>query len=201
MKKMLDLPKTEYDIEGISEAAKRLFKRRVTFMVAYFLALAVSVFLTVWLNVYLAVFIIGVMLSLMFGVLFIRQFRGFSPFDYSEIVGNIVRFHKVVKVVSTTSVGGVGFGTRRKYDSYKRDEMRLVISIGDGKRKCTYRPKRTSETHARYYEERGRAFHIWGTRYPVRLEANGETLLCPLCGEFNSRDVKHCLRCKNKILK
>lgn len=200
-KKISDTLETDYDVASISKIAKGRFKRKITKMAVCFVLFAASVFLAVWFNSYPAAFIGCGVAALVFGVLLSGQFKGFSFYDYSEISGEMERFHKDVKVVSTTSVGGVGFGTKRQYDSYKRDEMRLVITISDGGKKCTYRPKNTSETHARYYEERGRAFHVFGTRYPVLLDAHGENWLCPICGEFNSRDEKYCDRCNNKIMK
>ena len=201
MKKILDVPETDYDIFAISEFSKRMFRIKIVKLTVYFFLLFASVFVAVWFNSYPVAFIGGVAIGLLFAILLSKQLRGFSFYDYSEISGEIEKFHKDVKVVSTTSVGGVGFGTRRQYDSYKRDEMRLMIKIRDGERKCTYRLKNTSEAHARYYEEKGRAIHIFGTRYPVMPELSGENWLCPICGAFNSIDEKTCDCCGNKILK
>lgn len=198
---MLDIPKTDYDILAVLEVARRRFKVKIIKLAVYFLLFSASVFLAVWFNSSPAAFIGGAAVGLVFAILLSGQLKGFSWHDYSEISGEIEKFHKDVKVVSTTSVGGVGFGTRRQYDSYKRDEMRLVIKICDGKRTCTYRPKNTSEAHARYYEKKGQAMHIFGTRYPVMIETSGENWLCPICGAFNSIDEKNCDRCGNKILK
>ena len=58
-----------------------------------------------------------------------------------------------------------------------------------------------SEEHVKYYEEKGKATHIWGTHFPVRLESNDKNWLCPVCGEFNSVEEKVCAGCKTKILK
>lgn len=192
---------TVYDVESISKYTRARLKEKVIKISVFFILFSSSVFLAVWFNAYVAAFIGGVAFALVFGILLFKQLKNLSLTDYSEISGEIVKFHKDVKVVSTTSVGGVGFGTQRKYDSYKRDEMRLVIAISDGTRKCTYRNKNTSEAHARYYEKRGGALHIFGTRFPVLLDTCGENWLCPICGEFNPREEKYCDRCNNKIMK
>ena len=190
-----------YDIDVIERFALARYKKRVALIAVWLCGFLGAVFSAVWFNSYPFIFIPSVALALVFFIFLMRKLRGYHRSDRSQIVGEIIKFHKDVKVVSETSVGGVGFGAHRKYDSYKRDEMRLAITISDGsERKITYRLKGVSDTHARYYEQKGRAMHIAGTHFPVRLDSVGDSWLCPVCGAFNSLGEKICDRCENKII-
>jgi len=197
----LNLKGCAYDEESILRYAKGRFKKKVVFSSVYLFLFVAFAFLAIWFNGYPAVFIGGGAVSIVFGIMLTKQLAGFSFYDYSQISGEIEKFHKDIKAVSTTSVGGVGFGTRRQYDSYKIDEMRLALIIKNSEERRIYRIKRTSESHAKYYEQGGDAVHFWGTRYPVRLDTSDERALCPICGEFNIIGETYCARCNNKILK
>ena len=98
-------------------------------------------------------------------------------------------------------VGGINpFGTR-KYDSYSKNEIRLEVFIQKGEDVHGCFLKDVVEEHADYYEAKGKAMHIWGTHFPVKLEIGKEKWLCPLCGKFNANEEKTCEKCKKKILK
>ena len=80
-------------------------------------------------------------------------------------------------------------------------QTRLGIFIQNGDRVRGYFFNEGTEEHAKYYETKGEAIHIWGTHFPVKLEIGKENWLCPVCGEFNVNEEKTCARCKRKILK
>ena len=120
--------------------------------------------------------------------------------NFSSAYGEIADVHKDVKIVDTKFVGSIGLGPR-KYDHDNKSEVRLGVFIKNGEEVRGYFFNDGTEEHAKYYEAKGEAIHIWGTHFPVRLEIAGDKWLCPVCGEFNSNEEKTCTRCKRKILK
>ena len=76
-----------------------------------------------------------------------------------------------------------------------------IFYINDGEQIRACYLKCASEEHAQYYESKGEVIHIWGTHFPVKLQAENDKWLCPVCGEFNTIDKRTCSRCKNKIIK
>lgn len=193
--------KTQYDVTGLVSTAKANLCKFVAKIVIFSIMLVLSIIAIIFYGSYMLVFVGSVIiagLSVFFGSKLIKNFA-FS--DYSSANGEIVDIHKEIKIVDTMSVGGINpFGTR-KFDNYKKNEVRLGIFIQNGDQVRGYFFNEGTEEHAKYYESKGQAIHIWGTHFPVKLEIDKEKWLCPVCGEFNANEEKTCARCKRKILK
>jgi len=189
-----------YDSDGIIEFSKKRLTRTVLQLCICGILLIASVIAVLLFGENLPVFIISVSvvcLSLLFGSKSLKTLR---ISDYKSAVGEISEVYKDVRTVRTTKAGGIG--PLRKYDKYTKNEIRLGVFIkkADGEI-SSFHFNDGTEKHAEYYEEKGCAIHIWGTRFPVKLDLGKDEWLCPLCGEFNLKEEKDCVRCRNKILK
>ena len=193
--------KTQYDVAGLVSTAKaNLYKFVAKIVICVFL-LVLSILAIILYGSYMLVFIGGLILACVSAFLCSKLIKDFAFSDYSSASGEIVDVHKEIKIVDTMSVGGINpFGTRR-FDNYKENEVRLGIFIQNGDQVRGYFFNEGTEEHAKYYETKGEAMHIWGTHFPVKLEIGKENWLCPVCGEFNANEEKTCARCKRKILK
>ena len=193
--------KTQYDVAGLVSTAKaNLYKFVAKIVICVFL-LVLSFLAIILYGSYMLVFIGGLILACVSAFLCSKLIKDFAFSDYSSASGEIVDVHKEIKIVDTMSVGGINpFGTRR-FDNYKENEVRLGIFIQNGDQVRGYFFNEGTEEHAKYYETKGEAMHIWGTHFPVKLEIGKENWLCPVCGEFNANEEKTCARCKRKILK
>lgn len=192
---------TDYDIELLVSSAKKSLKKSLLMLGLYSFILAISVLAVIFWGSYIPVFVIGIIAACVFAFLILKRLKTIRFSDLKTSHGEIVDIHKEIKIVDTMSVGGINpFGTRR-FDNYKKNEVRLGIFIQNGNqvRGCFF--NEGTEEHAKYYETKGEAIHIWGTHFPVKLEIGKEQWLCPICGEFNVNEEKTCARCKRKILK
>ena len=193
--------KTQYDVDGLVALAKGNLCKFVAKIVICVFLLVLSILAIILYGSYMLVFIGGIIVACISAFFCSKLIKNFAFSDYSSASGEIVDIHKEIKIVDTMSVGGINpFGTRR-FDNYKENEVRLGIFIqnGDQVRGCFF--NEGTEEHAKYYETKGEAMHIWGTHFPVKLEIGKEQWLCPVCGEFNANEEKTCARCKRKILK
>ena len=193
--------KTQYDVAGLVSTAKaNLYKFVAKIVICVFL-LVLSILAIILYGSYMLVLIGGIIVACISAFFFSKLIKNFAFSDYSSASGEIVDIHKEIKIVDTMSVGGINpFGTRR-FDNYKKNEVRLGIFIQNGNQVRGCFLNEGTEEHAKYYETKGEAIHIWGTHFPVKLEIGKEQWLCPVCGEFNVNEKKTCARCKRKILK
>ena len=192
---------TPYDIVGLVEDAKKNLRSFIVQIAICGVLLILSILAIIFFGSYMLVFIGGIVLACVSAFSISKLIKKFSFADYSSARGEIVDVHKEIKIVRTTKVGGINpFGVRR-YDHDGKTEVRLGVFIQEGEqvRGCFFNDG--TEEHAKYYEAKGEAIHIWGTHFPVKLEIGAEKWLCPICGEFNSHEEKYCARCKRKILK
>ena len=193
--------KTQYDVDGLVALAKGNLCKFLTKIVLFNILFVISILAIIFYGSYLLVFIGGIILACISVFVCSKLIKQFAFSDYSSATGEIVDIHKEIKIIDTMSVGGINpFGTRR-FDNYKKNEVRLGIFIQDGDTVRGYFFNDGTEEHAKYYEAKGEAIHIWGTHFPVKLEIADDKWLCPICGEFNANDEKTCARCKKKILK
>ena len=193
--------KTQYDVAGLVALAKGNLCKFLTKIVLFSILFVISILAIIFYGSYMLVFIGGIILACISVFVCSKLIKQFAFSDYSSAIGEIVDIHKEIKIVDTMSVGGINpFGTRR-FDNYKKNEVRLGIFIQNGNQVCGCFFNEGTEEHAKYYETKGEAIHIWGTHFPVKLEIGKEQWLCPVCGEFNANEEKTCARCKRKILK
>ena len=188
-----------YDVDGLVAEAKKNLRNSIVKISIAAVVLTLSILAIVFFGSYMLVFIGGIVLACVSAFMCYKWVKQISFADYSSACGEIVDVHKDVKTVDTKVVGGIGLG-QRKYDSYNKSEVRLGVFIQDGEQVRGYFFNDGTEEHAKYYEAKGEAIHIWGTHFPVRLEIAGDKWLCPVCGEFNFNREKTCTRCKKKII-
>ena len=188
-----------YNVDGLVAEAKKNLRNSIVKICIATVVLTLSILAIIFFGSYMLVFIGGIALACVSAFTCYKRVRQIKFADYSSACGEIADVHKDVKIVDTKIVGGIGFGPR-KYDSYKKSEVRLGVYIQEGEQVLSYFFNDGTEEHAKYYEAKGDALHIWGTHFPVRLEMEGDKWLCPVCGEFNASEEKTCTRCKKKIL-
>ena len=188
-----------YNVDGLVAEAKKNLCNSIVKISVTAVVLVLSILAVVFFGSNMLVFIGGIALACVSAFTCYKWVRQIKFADYSSACGEIADVHKDVKIVDTKIVGGIGFGPR-KYDSYKKSEVRLGVFIKNGEEVRGYFFNDGTEEHAKYYEAKGEAIHIWGTHFPVRLEIEGDKWLCPVCGEFNANEEKTCTRCKKKIL-
>ena len=192
---------TPYDIVGLVEDAKKNLRSFIVQIAICGVLLILSILAIIFFGSYMLVFIGGIVLACVSAFSISKLIKKFSFADYSSARGEIVDVHKEIKIVRTTKVGGINpFGVRR-YDHDGKTEVRLGIFIQEGEQVCGCFFNDGTEEHAKYYDAKGQAIHIWGTHFPVKLDIGKEKWLCPICGEFNANEEKTCTRCKRKILK
>ena len=190
----------DYDVDGLVAEAKKDLRNSIVKISISAAVLTLSILAIIFFGSYMLVFIGGIVLACVSAFMCYKWVIQIAFSDYSSACGEIADVHKDVKIVDTKVVGGIGFGPR-KYDSYNKSEVRLGVFIKNGEEVRGYFFNDGTEEHAKYYEAKGEAIHIWGTHFPVRLEIEGDKWLCPVCGEFNASEEKTCTRCKKKIFK
>ena len=189
-----------YDVDGLVAEAKKNLRNSIVKISIAAVVLTLSILAIILFGSYMLVFIGGIVLACVSAFMCYKWVKQITFADYSSVCGEIADVHKEIKIVDTKIVGGIGFGPR-KYDSYNKSEVRLGVFIQEGEQVRGYFFNDGTEEHAKYYEAKGEAIHIWGTHFPVRLEIAGDKWLCPVCGEFNPNEEKTCTRCKKKILR
>ena len=188
-----------YDVDELVAEAKKELRNSIVKISVAAVVLTLSIFAIIFFGSYILVFISGIVLACVSAFMCYKWVKQISFADYSSACGEIEDVHKEIKIVDTKIVGSIGFGPR-KYDSYNKSEVRLGVFIKNGEEVRGYFFNDGTEEHAKYYEAKGEAIHIWGTHFPVKLEIEGDKWLCPVCGEFNASEEKSCKRCKKKVL-
>ena len=189
-----------YDVDGLVAEAKKNLRNSIVKISISAVILTLSILAIIFFGSYMLVFIGGIVLACVSAFMCYKWVKQISFADYSSACGEIVNVHKEIKTVRSAGVGGINpFGTR-KYSNYVANEVRLGVFIQEGEQVRGYFFNDGTEEHAKYYEAKGEAIHIWGTHFPVKLEISGDKWLCPVCGEFNANEEKTCKRCKKKIL-
>ena len=184
-----------YNVDGLVAEAKKDLRNSIVKISISAVILTLSILAIIFFGSYMIVFIGGIVLACVSAFMCYKWVKRISFADYSSACGEIEDVHKEIKIVDTKIVGGIGFGPR-KYDSYNKSEVRLGVFIKNGEQVRGYFFNDGTEEHAKYYEAKGAAIHIWGTHFPVKLEISGDKWLCPVCGEFNAYEEKTCTRCK-----
>ena len=188
-----------YDVDGLVAEAKKKLRNSIVKISVIAVVLTLSILAIVFFGSYMLVFIGGIVVACVSAFMCYKWVKQISFADYSSACGEITDVHKEIKIVDTKIVGGIGFGPR-KYDSYNKSEVRLGVFIKNVEEVRGYFFNDGTEEHAKYYEAKGEAIHIWGTHFPVRLKIGSDKWLCPVCGEFNANKEQSCDRCKKKIL-
>lgn len=107
-----------------------------------------------------------------------------------------------VEMKSLRSTAGWDIGLfKRKYDHYRREELRVEVVVENEDGAVMYKLHGVSPKHAEYYTEGSEVIHLSGARFPVKCGIESDEYLCPICGEFNPREEKTCRCCGVKALK
>ena len=199
MKKELTNHTVTYDIEAIfNNVKKRLL--RSSLMLLFCIALLSCSILTIIYYGTMPLLFVFCIAALIFSLIFIRKEANILlQSNFTKASGEIIEVYKDVKVVDTKAIGGVGFGSVRKYDSYRRNRIDLRVSIKSGEEIKSINLYDVTEKHLKYYESAKSAIKLPGTRFPICPDNSDFPCLCPICGNFNEKNTKDCENCKCQI--
>ena len=189
-----------YDIDGLVAESKKNLRNSIVKISISAVVLTLSILAIVFFGSYMLVFISGIVLACVSAFMCYKWVKQIAFSDYSSTCGEIADVFKESTTVRSIT-GGYGMYVTRKYDAFAKAAIRLTVSLKNENEVHSYVLERVTEEHSNYYESKGEAIHIWGTRFPVRLEIGNDKWLCPVCGEFNPNEEKTCSRCKKKIIK
>ncbi len=202
MKNEIPAASVAYDVRNIVSIARRKSLRSILIIALSVALFALSILAIVLYSSYIAVFLIGAVLVCLSAFACGRELKKMNSTDFSSAYGEIVDVHKEVVFVRHIASRGLYLFGPRRYDTYRHTEIRLTVYIRENDDDVYYYYLRgVTEEQAEYYESRGTAMHLLGTRFPVRLEDKSGKWLCPICGEFNPDGEKLCRWCKSRILK
>ena len=191
---------TDYDVERLVSSAKKRLNKSLLMIGLYFVIFVVLVLTVIFWGSYIPVFVIGIIADCVFAFLISKQLKTIEFSSFKTSRGEIVNILKE-STTDRSITGGYGMYVTREYDAFAKAAIRLTVSIKNNDKIHSYTLNGVTEEHVDYYEAGGEAIHIWGTRFPVKLEIDTDKWLCPACGEFNANEEKSCVRCKMKILK
>lgn len=191
--------KLVYDVDGLAAEAKKNLRNYIVKTGIAAVVLTLSILAIVFFGSYMLVFIGGIVLACVSAFMCYKLVKQISFADYSSACGEIADVFKESTTVRSIT-GGYGMYVTRKYDAFAKAAIRLTVSLKNENDVRSYILEGVTEEHSNYYEAKGEAIHIWGTRFPVRLEIGNDKWLCPVCGEFNANKEKTCNRCKKKII-
>ena len=189
-----------YDVDGLVAEAKKDLRNSIVKISISAVILTLSILAIIFFGSYMLVFISGIVLACISVFLCYKRVKQISFADYSSACGEIADVLKESTTVRSIT-GGYGMYVTRKYDAFAKSAIRLTASLKNENDVHFYVMEGATEEHAKYYEAKGEAIHIWGTHFPVKLEIDKEKWLCPVCGKFNENEEKYCARCNRKILK
>ena len=191
---------TNYDVDNIAQVAKILLRRNITQLTISLALFITSLTAFILYNNYWWVFVFSIIIVVISSILCIRCAKKLIPLHLNNVLGEVVDVDKKRIILKNGFVGYSVF-TERKWDTYTKRVPKLVIYIKEDNKIFTYQLPVLTEKHAEYYDERGTMLHIYGTTYPVKVQAGTNDWLCPICGQFNPIKEKNCKNCDNKILK
>ena len=191
---------TDYDIDLLLSSAKKRLNKATLLLGLYSIILVTSILSIIFLGSFVPVFIIAIIAACISLFLTSKQLRTIRFSDLKTSHGEIA---DVLKESTTkrSITGGYGMYVTRKYDAFAKAAIRLTVSIKNTDEIHSYVLEGVTEEHAKYYESKGNAIHIYGTHYPVKTKINQDKWVCPVCGEFNAKGEKICANCKEKVLK
>ena len=189
-----------YDVDGLVAEAKKNLRNSIVKISISAVVLTLSILAIVFFGSYMLVFIGGIVLACVSAFMCYKWVKQIAFSDYSSTCGEIADVFKESTTVRSIT-GGYGMYVTRKYDAFAKAAIRLTVSLKNEDEVHSYVLEGVTEEHSNYYEAKGEAIHIWGTPFPVKLEIGKEKWLCPICGTFNEKEEKTCLRCKARILK
>ncbi len=190
-----------YNIEEIKKSAKSRLKFNISGLVANSVLLILSVALLFVYGSNLSAFLsgtVGFLISVSFTIRYSKKIKNSSYINIDGKIANVYKDNTVHRLFA-----GYGMWVRREYNHYNVDKVRLTVFLKNknGENVRSFVLDGVSDEHVSYYENGCEAFHIFGTRFPVRTSIKGERWLCPVCGTFNNMSEKHCGKCKEKIVK
>ena len=191
---------TDYDVDSLISSSKKRLHKTLILLVSYSIIFTASILAVIFLGSFIPVFIIGIVAACISVFLTLKQLRAIRFSDFKTSHGEIA---DVLKEATTkrSITGGYGMYVTRKYDAFAKATIKLTVSIKNPDQVNSYILEGVTEDHAKYYESKGNAIHIYGTHYPVKTKINQDKWVCPVCGEFNAKGEKICANCREKVLK
>ncbi len=191
---------TRYDIDGITSKRKSEIFCSAFWFVFGVLLLAASIIAMLLKGSNTLLFIISATCAVIsLAILFYekRNAKFGSTKGYSGTIEKID-----LNVGASNGIMTVGYGglVKKRYSKYFRDINRLTLYIRSGDDIIVRELTDVSKNLEGYYKVGDEVIHIGGTRFPVKPEITGRWL-CPVCGEFNSKEECACRSCKNYIIK
>ncbi len=190
---------TSYDVKEIIAITRKKYRNSILLSVIFLGLLAISVTAAVLYSTIIPVFVVSVILACVSVFACIGQIKKIRLSDCNNSCGRVEYVMRECVPVRAIA-GGVGL-FRRRYDNYIKDTVRITVYIKEEDKVYAYQLNSVTEKHADYYESTDEALHIMGAPYPVSIEAEGESWLCPICGEFNPKGERRCSKCGVKVLK
>ncbi len=190
--------KTDYDVENIISITKKKFTKNLIQAVLFSLLSVLSAVPIIIYGSHLPAFIVSALLLIVSVLITVKKLRDIRFSDLKNICGQIVNVS--VDNVTHRLFASYGMWIRRKYDTYKTDSPRITLYIKDDK-EILFCQFIANKKYLNYYDTADQVIHIWGARYLVKTISSDKTWLCPICGNFNTKDVKTCTSCGNKVLK
>ena len=191
---------TGYDVKNLIFSSKKHLNKALLLLGLFSIVFVISVLALIFWGAILPIFVIGIVVACACAFFILKQLKTIRFSDFKESHGEIIDVLKESTTVRSI-IGGYGMYVTRKYDAFAKAAIRLTVSIKSNDEIHSYVLNGVTDEHAKYYETRGEALHIWGTHFPVKFDIGKEKWLCPICGEFNASEEKICVNCKEKILK
>lgn len=192
--------KTEYDLEAIGRASRRALAFHVLCLSLSACVMILSCVIIILHGSNLAVFLTALAAIIISAVGIWYQLRTSRIGRLGDFVGTVRGVEVELKSLRSTAGWDIGL-FKRKYDHYRREELRVGVVVENEDGAVMYKLWGVSQKHAEYYKEGDEVVHVSGARFPVKTSQGGGEYLCPLCGEFNSREHECCNGCGARILK
>lgn len=191
---------TEYDLEAVRRTSRRALAFHVLCLSLSACVLVLSAIVIILEGSHLAVFLTAIAAMIISAVGIWYQLRTSRVGRSGDFVGTVRGTEVELKSLRSTAGWDIGL-FKRKYDHYRREELRVGVVLENADGAVMYRLLGVSQKHAEYYKEGDEVVHISGARFPVKIASDGGEYLCPICGEFNSRESKCCRCCGTHALK
>ena len=189
-----------YEADKIKELAKKKLVLDLMWLTVNIAIIVTAIIFIITVGEILAFFAVAVVLIVLSVYLSSKIIRRLFLSDYSEAIGAIKKVHREVTAARNIYSSNVNLFGIRRYDKYVKQGIRLTVFISNGEEVSSYQINNVDRRQEEYYEAGGEAIHLWGAHYPVKAPTC-EEWLCPICGAFNSKELKVCDRCKTKVLK
>lgn len=192
--------KTEYDLESLGRVSRRALAFHILILTISSLVLVLCAVVIILHGSRLVVFLTALAATIVAVLGIWCECRSTRVGRVGDFSGTVRGAYVEMKSIRSTAGWDIGL-FKRRYDHYRREELRAEVVVENDECAVMYKLHGVSPKHAEYYTEGSEVVHVSGARFPVKCEIDGDEYLCPICGEFNSREDKVCRGCGVKALK